>query len=290
MVARRLDLLAIVGPTASGKTGLSIAIAKKYNGEIIAADSRTVYKYLDIGTAKPSKKEQQGIRHWGFDLVGPGESYSAAEFQKYAFNIIKDIKKRGKIPIIVGGSGLYIDSVLYNYSFAQPDVLQRHKLDSFTIPELQQLIIDKQLLMPENSQNKRYLIRTIERENTPITRQPLSNFTCVMGLQPSKEVLKERIETRAEQMLDDGVVEEIKRAYTLYPEDSEALRGGIYRSFLPFIYGTMSKSEAIAHFVKSDEQLAKRQRTWFRRNHDIHWFADTGSAEAWFNSQYGGTL
>jgi len=290
MVAKQLKLLAIVGPTASGKTGLSVSVAKKYNGEIIAVDSRTVYKFLDIGTAKPTKVEQQDITHWGLDLVGPGQTYSAAQFQSYAKQAIKDIQSRGKLPILVGGSGLYVDAILYDYTFAPPNKVQRQQLEQMTIPALQEQINTLGLSLPENLQNKRYLVRTIERGNIKMGQKQLDLGTVVIGLNPSKEVLTERITLRAEQMLKDGVIDEIKRAYELYLEDSEALQGGIYKSFWPFIYGTKSQQEAVKYFVTSDLQLAKKQWTWFKRNNDISWFTDASEAEAWFINQYGGTL
>lgn len=290
MVAKQLKLLAIVGTTASGKTGLAVAIAKKFNGEVIAADSRTVYKYLDIGTAKPTLEEQQGITHWGLDIVGPGERYSAAQFQQYAKTAIADISSRGKLPILVGGSGLYIDAVLYDYSFAPPNAIYREQLMKLSITQLRQLIIESKLEIPENSQNKRYLIRTLERGKLDVKKQTMLPGWHIVGLSPSKEVLKDRVKARAKQMVDTGVIDEIKRAYELYPVDSEALQGGIYKSFWPFLNGAMTKDDTIDHFVISDMQLAKKQNTWFRRNKQITWFSDPTLAESWISNEYGGTL
>lgn len=289
-MARRLNLLAIVGPTASGKTGLSIEIAKKYNGEIIAADSRTVYKGLDIGTAKPTLAERQGVPHWGLDIVGPEETFTAADFQKYAKQKVNEIKKRGKLPIIVGGTGLYVDAVLYNFSFAPTDEKLRDELMGLGIVDLQRLIQQRGLSMPENSQNRRYLIRTLERGNTLPKRNELQEGTVLIGLHPSRQTLEQRINDRANLMLEQGVIEEVSWAFAHYGVDSEALTGGIYRIFRDVIRGELPKDEARKLFVTSDLQLAKRQITWFKRNHDICWFEDAEKALTWFNRTFGGTL
>jgi tRNA dimethylallyltransferase len=290
MVAEQLNLLAIIGPTASGKTSLAIDIAKRFNGEIIAADSRTVYKDLDIGTAKPSLVERQGIVHWGFDLVGPGEKFTVADFQAYAKNKIDDIKKRGKLPILVGGSGLYIDAVLYNFSLAPQNADLRNKLQGLGVLELQSRICQQGLTMPENAQNKRYLVRTLERGTEPITKRQLPIGAYIIGLNPEKETLKQRITVRATHMLEAGVMDEVAWALNTYGAESEALTGGIYRIFRDVVWGKLTKDQATDLFVFSDVHLAKRQLAWFKRNDDIIWFKSAGMAEEWFMNSFGGTL
>lgn len=278
MVAQKINLLAIVGPTASGKTSLSIKIAKKYGGEIIAADSRTVYKYLDIGTAKPTPQEQSGIRHWGLDLVGPGQRYSVVRYKEYATKTIKNIQDRGKLPILVGGSGLYIDAVLYDYQFAPENLEYRAELERYGNIELQKMIKEKGLIMPENINNKRYLIRTLEKGTVVSKKSNLLKSSVVIGINPPKEILVERIEKRAYQMIKQGVINEIINAYKLYDIDSEALSGGIYKSFRPFIDGNLSQDDAIINFVASDLKLVKKQITWFKRNADIIWYESATEA------------
>ena len=290
MVANKLKLLAIVGPTASGKTGLSIDIAKKYGGEIIAADSRTVYKGLDIGTAKPTKAEQSGIPHWGFDLVGPGETFTVADYKEFAQNKITEIQHRGNLPILVGGTGLYIDALLYDYSFAPPDLEKRKQLETLGVLELQRMISEAGLALPENDQNRRYLIRVLEKGPVTTTRQRLGDDTAVIGLNPDKAVLRQRIIERANTMLEQGVMDEVQWAFSAYSPDSEALTGGIYRIFRDVIWGDLPKEKAIELFTLSDWHLAKRQLTWLKRNQDIHWFSDTETALAWFKQTFGGTL
>lgn len=290
MVASKIDLLVIIGPTASGKTSLAIKIAKKYNGEVISADSRAVYKKMDIGTAKPDKKEQSGVVHWGFDLVGPGENFTVADFKKYADNMVKDISLRGKLPIIVGGSGLYIDSVIYNFSFVAQNLTLRKKLEQKTVKELHQLIIKTQLKLPENFKNKRYLIRTLEKGEAQVSKNDISKSTVLIGINPGKEKLNDRIISRLEKMINMGVIEEIKQCAKLYDWESNAMTGGIYRAFKDYILGDETLDVAKQKFIKSDKDLAKKQITWFKRNPNIKWFDCPLSALTWFDSEFKGKL
>ena len=157
-------LVVITGPTASGKTGLAIKLAKLFGGEIISADSRAIFKGIDIASAKPDLIERDGVPHWGFDLVAPGERFTAADFKEYTYAKINEILARGKLPFLVGGTGLYIDAVLGDYDFAgEADEELRTKLNSKTIEELQQIIFEQKIPMPENHKNKRYLVRAIEK-------------------------------------------------------------------------------------------------------------------------------
>lgn len=285
-----IETLAIVGPTASGKTVLAVNIAKKYDGEIIAADSRTVYKYLNIGTAKPSKQEQSGMPHWGFDLAGPGQDFTVADFKKYANDKIQDIKNRHKLPVIVGGSGLYINAVLYDFNFAPVNVPLRQKLEKLSIAQLQHEILKEGLNMPINKLNRRYLVRTIERGRAELIRKPLKEKVIIIGINPSKQVLKKRIEARARLMLKAGVIKEIKKAAKLYDWQSEAMTGGIYKVFRDVITGEKSIDQGLAEYLKSDLHLAKQQMTWFKRNKDIIWFNNSNSVLNWFDQTFSGKL
>ena len=156
-VRKRMDkIIVIVGPTASGKTALAIDIAKRHNGEIICADSRTVYKGLDIGTAKPTPADQARVPHHGLDLVEPDESFSAADFKSYANQKIAEIRQRGRLPVLVGGTGLYVDSVVYDYQFGPPvDKKRRQELSTMTIEELHEYCHKHNVPLPENIYNKR---------------------------------------------------------------------------------------------------------------------------------------
>jgi len=290
MVAKKLDLLAIIGPTASGKTKLAIDIAKKYNGEIIAADSRTIYKHLDIGTAKPDEKEQDGIVHWGLNLVGPGQKFTVSDYKIYADLTIQSIKDRNKLPIIVGGSGLYVDSVLYNFSLAPAKEELRKRLEKLDVEHLQIKLLKKGLKMPINKLNKRHLIRVIERGNFELSREPLNKNYLIIGISPTRVELEDRITERANLMLKSGVLKEIIKVSKLYGWDSEAMTGGIYRVFRDVLNGDKSEDQALVDFIRSDLKLAKKQMTWFKRNSDIHWFKDTSSALTWFDKTFSGKL
>ncbi len=280
-------LLAIVGPTASGKSALAIALAKKYRGEIICADSRTIYKGLDIGTAKPSLLEQEGIPHYGLDLVEPYESYSAADFQAHANEKIAEIRERGNLPIIVGGSGLYIDGVLYSYEFGgQADEILRTELEALSIVELQERIEEVGYEMPENSQNKRYLIRAIEQGGVNRSRQPLMSGAVIIGINPGLEALEDRIRRRSKNMVDGGVLEEARLIDEDYGWDSPGASGNIYRVLRPYIEGsTYDLEKCLEDALTLDKKLAKRQLSWFMRNDDIHWFDNSSEVLAFLSSQ-----
>lgn len=233
-------LIVIVGPTASGKTALSIDIAKKHNGEIICADSRTVYKGLNIATAKPTIKEQQGIRHHLLDVAGPDERFTAADFKKLATIAIDDIHERGKLPIMVGGSGLYVDSVLFDYGFSGKNT-------------------------PKSKLNPRHLAK-----DQPKIHSKIREDTLIIGISVERDILKERITERVDQMIADGLLEEVSWLMDNYP-NSKALDSPGYKAFKKNVDGSVSLVEAKSEFIKNDFNLAKRQMTWFRRNKNIIW-------------------
>lgn len=290
MVAKQLELLAIVGPTASGKTGLAIDIAKKIPAEIIAADSRTVYTGLDIGTAKPTADEQHGVVHHGFDLVGPGETFSVGDFKSYADKTIQAIQASNKLPILTGGTGLYVDAVLYHFSLAPPNQAVRAELEGLGVVELQKRIKAAGLTLPENAQNRRHLVRTLEKGPVEAERKELAPSTIIIGLRPDKEVLRQRIAERAHVMLETGVLDEVAWGLEHYGLESEAMTGGVYRIYRDVIWGKLTTNQAVELFVTSDMQLAKRQLAWFKRNKDITWFDSATAAYAWFEKQFIGTL
>lgn len=280
----RLPLIVIVGPTASGKTSLAIQLAKKYRGEIICADSRTVYRGMNIGTAKPSLEEQQGVSHWGLDLVDPGDSFSASQFKGYARQKIKEIRSRGNIPFLVGGTGLYIDSVIFDFQFGgKSSKEKRASLQEMTISELQQYCINHDVALPENSKNKRYLIRAIERAGKKPSglEVPLSN-TIVVGITTGKQLLRQRITDRAKKMFKDGVVEETIGLTNNAGWCNEAMTGNVYPIIKKLIEKEIDEDQAIREFIVSDVNLVKRQLTWFRRNPFIEW-GDIHSCEQYLS-------
>jgi len=203
-------IIAIVGPTASGKTSLAIELANRWDGEIICADSRTVYKHMDIGTAKPTSEEQSQVPHWGIDLVEPDEPFSAADFKRYAYEKIADVRSRGKVPFLVGGTGLYVDSVLYDFQFGPPaDEGLRKKLEAMSLEQLHAYCAEYNILLPENSKNKRYVIRAIEQNSiSDINKSSLQQDSYIVGIATKSDELRTRIVTRTEQLFDQNVAEE----------------------------------------------------------------------------------
>jgi len=271
--ALELPLIVIVGPTASGKSGVAIKLAEQYNGEIICADSRTIFKGMDIGTAKPSKQDQARVPHWGLDIATPGEPYSAADFKRYAVQKIAEIRARGHVPFLVGGTGLYIDGVVFDYEFGPPANLEkRAELEQMTIEDLHKYCIQNNIPIPENDQNKRYVIRAIEQKGISSKRSDTPINNCIIvGITTDSEQLRERIHYRIEQLFDDGVVEEAKMLGDTYGWESEAMTGNIYRFARAYMNDELTKDEFILRSSTADWQLAKRQLTWLKRNKFIAW-------------------
>ena len=266
-------LIVIVGPTASGKTALAVKLAQQYGGEIICADSRTIYKGMDIGTAKPTAEERVLVPHWGLDLVEPGERFTAADFQRYARDKIADIRHRDKIPFLVGGTGLYIDGVVFEYEFGMDrSTLIREELESLSLEELIEYCDKSNIKLPENDKNKRYVIRAIEQKTVNNRRriEPISN-SIIVGIATDKAMLRTRIEHRSEQLFQDGMVEEARMLGKKYGWDSEAMTGNIYKLVHEYDNAKMSLHELKQKFVIADWRLAKRQMTWLRRNPYIQW-------------------
>jgi tRNA dimethylallyltransferase len=273
-------LVAIVGPTASGKSGLALKIAQQFNGEIIAADSRTIYKGMDIGTAKPTKKEQQMVPHWGLDLVEPGQTYSAYQFKNYANQKIAEIQKCGKLPILVGGTGLYIDAVLFDFDFVDvKSAHEREELEGLSTGQLQELITQKGYQMPGNHQNKRHLIRTIERKGRLGAKSGLRVDVLVTGLMPADEQLRKRIHERAEHYLKKGLLSETEGLLKGYSEEVlEKTQGIAYIAAIKMLKDEINQQQAQEMIQKKEWQYARRQRTWFRRNKFIHWYSSAEQA------------
>lgn len=223
-------LVVVVGETASGKSALGLRLAQQFNGEIICADSSTLRRGLDIGAAKPSQAEQALVKHHLLDIIGPDEKFTAAQFQKLANEAIKDIARRGKLPVMVGGSGLYIDGVIYNYQFFGPKA------------------------------------EAVDR------REPRQN-TLVLGLKTERDELKERIERRVDQMLGAGLEDEVRGLKDRYGWPSEALKGVGYAQWHDYFLGSESRAQVRQKIIRATLGLAKRQRTWFKRNNSIQWIS-----------------
>lgn len=273
-------LLTIVGTTASGKSALAIELAERFGGEIICADSRTIYRGMDIGTAKPTAAERAQLPHHMLDVVDPDEPFSAAQFKQAANQAIDEIQARGKLPLLVGGTGLYVDAVLYDYQFhTAADPALRAELNGLSVPELQNRLRAAGIALPENSRNPRHLIRALETGGARAGRGTLRPNTLVIGLDPGQQALKKRVEARVEAMFAGGFLDEARRLGEAYGWEAEALQTPGYKAARNYILGAQSQAECQAEFVRNDLHYAKRQRTWFRRNKSIHWFTNSGEID-----------
>jgi tRNA dimethylallyltransferase len=273
-------LLVIVGETASGKSALALDVATKFQGELICADSWTVYKEFDIGTAKPTATDRLKVPHHLLDVADPRDGFSAAVFQRMAKKVIIDITNRGKLPILVGGTGLYIDGILYDYGFLPPSLPGlREALNGMSIDELlgraNSLGLD---LDGIDIRNKRRVIRLIENDGARPTRQTIRGNTLILGLQLDREIIKERIAKRIDTMINLGLEQEVKRLAARYSWDVEPMKGIGYREWKEYFEGTQSVAETRDRILKASNDLAKRQRTWFKRNPSIQWVHDRSNA------------
>lgn len=266
-------LIVIVGPTASGKTSLAVELAKRCGGEIICADSRTIYKGMDIGTAKPTMAERKEVPHWGLDLVSPDQKFTVADFKRYADEKIADIRSRGRIPFLVGGTGLYIDAVIFDFQFGQAaEETKRKYLESLTLTDLYKYCIENNVDIPENTKNKRYVIRAIERSGQTLGRAIApSADTIIVGIATDKVILKQRISERAEQLFSNSVVDEAIILGKKYGWHHESMTGNIYPLLRSYLTNERNVEEIKSQFKALDWKLAKRQMTWFRRNSYIVW-------------------
>ncbi|MGF7228538.1 MAG: tRNA (adenosine(37)-N6)-dimethylallyltransferase MiaA [Candidatus Saccharibacteria bacterium] len=270
--ADNTPLIVLVGETASGKTALAIQLAKHFNGEIICADSRTVYKGMDIGTAKPTFAERDGVPHHLLDVVEPGQPFSVADFQRLTCQAIQDISARGHVPFLVGGTGLYIDAILYDFDFRPaPDADERARLQTMSISELHAEITARGITMPHNLQNPRHLTRALETNGVTSSNKALRPNTLIMGLSIDREALRDKLTRRVDAMVAAGFVKEVRNLFEKYDPETIALQAPGYKAFREYIEGHCSLDETKASFVRNDWQLAKRQRTWFKRNKSIHW-------------------
>lgn len=273
-------LVVIVGETASGKSALALELAKKFNGQIIAADSWTVYRGFDIGTAKPTLAQRAEIPHHLIDVANPQNGFSAAIFKRLASQAIEDISEHGGLPILVGGTGLYIDSILYDYQFLPPPVDERRKeLNAMNLAELLNSATKMKLdLASIDIRNKRRVIRLIENEGRIPSKKPLRKNTLIIGLCISGHTLEDKIKQRVDSMVSAGFVEEVKALGDKYGWEIEAFRAPGYRAFKDYLQGNISIVEAKRRFISNDLQLAKKQRTWFKRNNSIQWIENQRQA------------
>jgi tRNA dimethylallyltransferase len=273
-------VLVIVGPTASGKTSLSIQLAKRFNGEVISADSRQVYRGLDLGTGKVTKEEMQDIPHYLLDVANPSDVYTVTDYVRDGRKAIADIFSRGKLPIIVGGTFFYIDALLGRVSTPEvpPNAVLREKLESMSVETLCEILREKDAVRAQgiDSKNKRRLVRALEIVDTlgsvpEVIRENLYD-TLTLGITIPKETLYTNIHKRILSRIDAGMIEEVATLHTegLSYERMDDL-GLEYRYIAKYLQGILEKEEMIEILSAKTRQYAKRQMTWLKRNKDIVW-------------------
>ena len=275
-------VIAVVGATASGKTSYAIELAKKINGEIISADSRLVYKGMDIGTAKPTIDEMQEIPHYMIDVVEPEYNYSVGLYVKEAKKHITDIISRGKVPIVVGGTGLYFRVLLENYDLpdVKPDYELRKELSSYSYEELLEMLtkLDEKAANSVEKNDKKKLIRYIEI--IKLAGKPLDLVRGVkekefnvewVGLNFPREILYDRINKRVDLMIEQGLIDETKKLLQKHGRISDITDTIGYREVLSYLDGELSLDEAKDKLKQNTRNYAKRQLTWFRKNEQINW-------------------
>ncbi|MFA5061752.1 MAG: tRNA (adenosine(37)-N6)-dimethylallyltransferase MiaA [Patescibacteria group bacterium] len=284
-------LIVILGPTGSGKTDLGIAVAKKYNGEIISADSRQIYKQMNIGTAKPKGEWQDGaytvngVPHYLMDIINPDENFTVADFKEQATFHINDILKRKKLPIIVGGTGLYIQSIVDNLDIPKvaPSTELRSELEKKTQPELIEILkqLDPESAEKIDLKNPRRVLRALEVAmitgesffNQRKKQVPLYDAK-EFGINISKEELYRRLDARVDQQIKDGLVEEVKNLSQKYSWDLPSMSGIGYKQIGCFLRGEMTLEQAIEVLKRDTRRYAKRQMTWFKKDQRINWITD----------------
>ncbi len=289
MKKQPVSTLYIVGPTASGKTALAMKLAEELGAEIVCADSQTVRRAMDIGTAKPTKQEQERVPHHCLDIIDPYDESSLDDYLQTARAIIAEIQKRGKLAIVVGGTGLYVDGLYFQFSLPDlsADMLaQKEALNGLSVEALQAKIQSSNLMLPENAKNKRHLVNTLLRSGARGDQSAPSPHSLIVGLNPAREVLLERINARADNMIKAGFVNEVQKLLRDYGQPPRAFDAIAYRIMMRHVEGEITEEEAVELMKIADRQYAKRQLSWFKRNKDIVWFEDGITAYEHVRAQF----
>lgn len=290
MMKNKDNLFILIGPTAIGKTALSIELAKRMNGEIISADSMQIYKFMDIGSAKITKDEMEDIPHHLIDIVLPNEEFTVANFKDRSIELIKDINSRGKLPIVAGGTGLYINSLVYNLNFAQvaPNDELRERLEllgneygnEYLHQELQKIDFESAERISVNDRKR--IIRAIEifevtgkpmSEYNKNFRIPIDDYNLVMiGLNMDRAELYNRINARVDIMIKEGLIDEVKGLLEMgYNKELVSMKGIGYKEVVMYLEGAISLDKSVELIKQGTRNYAKRQLTWFRRDNRIKW-------------------
>jgi tRNA dimethylallyltransferase len=283
LASSKAPLIAIIGPTASGKTSLSIDIAKKFNGEVISADSRQVYKYMDIGTEKVTKSQMEGIPHHLLDIVEPNKEFTLSDYKRLALKTIKDIQNRGKLPILCGGTGLYLNAIIENYQVPavppQYDIRQRlaQYYEEHGAEALHALLKEKDPDAAEkiHPNNVRYVIRALEvniitSKGMTYKKGDQMFDVLTIGIDWDREILYDRINRRVDEQLQKGLLNEVKTLLMRgYSENLPSMSSLGYKELIDYLRGDTTFEEATENFKKNTRNYAKRQLTWFRRYRDV---------------------
>lgn len=296
------NVIVIVGPTAVGKTKLSIDLSHRFNGEIISADSMQIYKYMNIGTAKPSVEEMDGIKHYLIDEIDPKEEFSVAQYKELAEKYIEEILNKGKQPIIVGGTGLYVNSIIYNISFSETvaDKEYRQELENIALQKGNQFIynmlneVDPDWAKKLHPNDTKRIIRALEvykctgetmsYQNAQSRLNESKYNFVIMGLSMERELLYSRINARVDKMIEEGLIDEVENLVKMgYNKEMTSMQGIGYKEIIDYFDGKYSKSETIDIIKMESRRYAKRQFTWFKRVEEINWFDVT-------NIEYGEIL
>ena len=282
-------VIVICGPTASGKTALSIELAKKINGEVVSADSMQIYKDMDIGSAKVTPEEMEGIKHYLIDFVSPDERYSVANYKQDAKKAIKEIISKGKIPIVVGGTGLYVDSLIYEIEYNNIEIDEEYRKSLEVIKEKDGLEvlykkameIDPEAMEKISSNDSKRIMRVLEIYHSTgktKTQQEAESRTKeipfdykVFAINMEREKLYDRINRRVDIMLEKGLVEEVKNLLANYKEFPTAMQGLGYKEVRDYLENKLSYEDMVEKIKQESRRYAKRQLTWFRKNKETIW-------------------
>ncbi|MDD4187416.1 MAG: tRNA (adenosine(37)-N6)-dimethylallyltransferase MiaA [Bacilli bacterium] len=263
-------IITIVGPTGVGKTKLSLALAKKYNGEIINADSTQIFKELNIGTAKII--DTKGIPHHLIDIKNLAEKYTVYDYQKDARNILKDILKRNKTPIIVGGSGLYLTALLYDYKFTKEENIIN---EDISIEKMHSKLLELGLNIDLNNKQRikrKYLKHIINKEPITNDKPKVLYETIIIGLTTDRDILYDKINSRVDEMIENGLLDEARNLFQKYPNCGQLHNTIDYKEFIPYFNNESTLEDVINIMKQNSRNFAKRQYTWFNNKLDVDWF------------------
>ena len=290
-------VIVICGPTASGKTGLSIKLAQKMQGEVISCDSMQIYKHMNIGTAKPTKEEMKDIKHHLIDFVEPSKRYSVADFRKDALDAIDAVLKQNKVPIIVGGTGLYVNCLTQNIQYPTLEtnleyrklLEQRVKKEGLEVLYEEAKKIDEEAIKNISVNDQKRIMRVLEiyhqtgKTKTELEiesrREPPMYQYIVFAINMDREKLYERINKRVDIMLEQGLIEEVKELLEKYEEFPTSMQGLGYKEVASYLNGELTKEEMIEKLKMETRRYAKRQLTWFRKDPNIIWLDGLKSPE-----------